>query len=702
MPWAIEKHKYLLLNFATLLASIVLNSIAHAENGPNTSGQTGLINTPNARIETDGVFRIGLAYLDPYTTSWISISALPRLEFSARYTAIANVEGFRDQEYGDYKDKAFDTKIQLFSESQWIPAVSVGVQDFLGTRVFAAEYFVASKRFGDVDISLGKGRRRIDGIFGGVRYTPFAESAWSFLAEHDATRYDTDLGASLSGAGKRLNKPAWGVEYRYGWLAGRLLQQGEVWGVNVFVSIPLMENEFVPKLHEPLPYAGSEGSGVPEKGVDVTAIERGLVDQGFRNITLERDDATLRASVTHPRIYAPGRVAGRAARVLEAHSSEEIENFDITVTENELPVISYDVRDRAALRGFFSFEKKWDELVPSLSTRAPQPDEAAQEKMRIESNMNQVSSSTPIVDFTGTEGHFVSFQREDNFLNSWRVVPFNLSTFFNDPSGAFRYDIFATANFDRRLAPKTLLKARARLTLLEDVSDVTQASNSTLPHVRSDVADYKREGPLKLDSLYINKLFHFSTGTYGRATVGYYEEMFGGVGGQLIYFPIHKPWAVDLSVDGLWQREVGGGLEFRDYSVVTSVLAFHYHLPWFGVNATLRTGRFLAKDDGARLEMARRFNSGIELGAWYAVTNGNDITSPGSPDDPYDDKGLFIIIPLRTMLTQDTRAAPRLSLSPWSRDVGQLVRSPGDLYRLMDERLGAEVTMDEQRLYFGQ
>lgn len=684
------------------LTGIVLIPFAHASNGPNTSGQTGLINSPDARLEADGMFRLGLAYLDPYTTSWISISALPRLELSARYTAIANVEGFQSQNYGDYKDKAFDTKLQLVQESTWLPALSVGIQDFLGTRVFAAEYVVASKRIGDVDISLGTGKKRIDGVFGGLRYTPFEDSSWSVLAEHDATRYDTDLGTDRSGAWKRYNKPAWGVEYRYGWLAGRVLQQGEEWGVNLFISIPLMEDEFIPKLHEPLPYSRDTTETAPEKGADVVAIERGLEDQGFRNIFLERDNATLHAVVAHPRISTPGRVAGRAARVLDAHSSTEIEKFSISITESDLPVISYDVQDRETLRGFLSFEKNWSDLEPTLSTRGSRPRSATENEVRLTSNLTQPTNSSPMMDLAGTDGHFVSFQQEDNFLNSWRVVPFNLSTFFNDPSGAFRYDIFATANFDRRLTSKLFFKSSVRLTLLEDVSDVTQASNSTLPHVRSDVADYKREGPLKLDSLYINKYFHLSSGTYGRATAGYYEEMFGGVGGQIIYFPIHKPWAVDLSVDGLRQREVGGGVDFREYAVVSSILSFHYRLPWYGVHATLRTGRFLAKDDGARVEVSRRFNSGFELGAWYTVTNGNDITSPGSPDDPYYDKGLFLVIPLRSMLTQDTRAAPRLSLSPWTRDVGQIVRSPGDLYRIMDERLGSKVTMEEQKLYFGQ
>src|SRR5690606_19724777 len=115
--------------------------------------------------------------------------------------------------------------------------------------------------------------------------------------------------------------------------------------------------------------------------------------------------------------------------------------------------------------------------------------------------------------------------------------------------------------------------------------------------------------------------------------------------------------------------------------------AFHYRLPYYGLTATVRAGRFLAKDNGVRVEMKRRFRSGFEMGAWYTVTDGKDITSPGSPDKPYQDKGIYGSIPLNAMLTRDTQAAGGFSLAPWTRDVGQMVQSPGDLYSIVERPL---------------
>ena len=63
-----------------------LYQLAAAE--PNTTGQTGLINMPDARMDEDGRLRFGASYFRPYVPIWASISMLPRLELSGRYTII--------------------------------------------------------------------------------------------------------------------------------------------------------------------------------------------------------------------------------------------------------------------------------------------------------------------------------------------------------------------------------------------------------------------------------------------------------------------------------------------------------------------------------------------------------------------------------------------------------------------------------------
>jgi hypothetical protein len=243
-------------------------------------------------------------------------------------------------------------------------------------------------------------------------------------------------------------------------------------------------------------------------------------------------------------------------------------------------------------------------------------------------------------------------------------------------------------------------KSAAQLTLLQNVSGVTQPSNSLLPHVRTDVAEYKKSGNVKLLQAVLNKFYHPRQRVYARASVGLYEEMFGGAGGQVLFYPEQGSWAFDVSVDSLRQRAVGGGLAFRNYSTVTALATVHYRFETSGVTAAVRAGGFLAKDTGARIEVKRRFRSGFEVGVWYSLTNGNDITSPGDPSSPYHDKGVFMSIPLSSMLTRDTQSAPKIAISPWTRDVGQMVSSPGDLYDMLEP---ANINMHDRDglQYFG-
>jgi membrane-associated phospholipid phosphatase len=137
-------------------------------------------------------------------------------------------------------------------------------------------------------------------------------------------------------------------------------------------------------------------------------------------------------------------------------------------------------------------------------------------------------------------------------------------------------------------------------------------------------------------------------------------------------------------VDAVKQRDFNGGFGFQDYQTVTALAAVHYKLPYQST-FTVRSGRFLAKDYGARFEIKRRFRIGMELGAWYTVTNAVDNGIAQEPN--YHDKGVFVSIPFEALLTNDTRVTTGFSIAPWTRDAGQMVYSPVDLYNTLEKPL---------------
>jgi hypothetical protein len=670
-----------------LLAAVLEPAAAE----PSTTGQTGLINMPDARIEADGTLRLGVSYFRPYLPVWASVTLLPRLETSFRYTTIRDLPSNLGQGFGDFKDKAFDTKLLLLREDRWWPNLAIGKQDVFGTELFSSEYAVLSKRFGHSDYTLGYGTDRIDGLFGGVRYRPAWAGKFALVAEYDANEYTNDFAAAESGADSRDGDWTYGVEYKKGWFGVQLAAQGDDLGVNAHVDIPLMDREFVPKIHEPDPYAEQPPRAAIDQWLADTSyaarLARALEKRDYKNIRLAFDGHTLSATLTNTRISMTGRAVGRAARVLLALGPEDTRAIRVTYTVEGMPALTYEFTDTHKLERYFDGLLSREQLDHYLDVRYAQPSTHAgvsSEAVEFSADDNAMKPGKMRTD----EGHVLSFRKEASDLSTFQIVPLNLGVFFNDPNGAARFDVFTTANYTKQIGTARFLESSVRFTLYENISEVSQPSNSTLPHVRTDIAQYSRNGGrLKLAKLLVNQYLQPAERVYARLSAGYYERMFAGTGGQVLYLPEQKPWAVDFSLDWLRQRSTDGGFGFRSYDTVTALGAFHYRIPAWGLTATARAGRFLARDNGVRFELQRRFRSGITLGFWYTRTDGDDITPPGSPGDPYYDKGVFASIPLGPMLTRDTQARASFALAPWTRDVGQMVVSPGDLYTRFDRTL---------------
>ena len=673
---------------------------------PANNGQSGYINMPSAFVEADGTFSTGYSFDNPYGSVWATATILPFMQVTGRYVSINGIPGFTNEqgqygfEYGRYKDKVVDAKVRLWRESTWLPSVAVGATDLQGTVLFKGQYIVATKNFGaqrNIEASIGYGRKRPDGFFGGARWHSLSMPGLAFVAEYDGNDYSKDFQSSLTAAGERRKGPAVGVEYRWGWLGAQIARHRDQFSANAYVSIPFYEREFVPKIFEPAPF---DPKKAPERvsaeewqqnGSHGAQLVQALVKQDFKNVRVEFENGTLKLTLTNNRISNMGRAVGRAARTALAFAPTGTRAIRITYTKVEQPIATYEFLDLQRLTDYLTGIVDRERFLQTVLVRYATPyDKVGGDQEGLLASVRDDSNGLAVQ--VGQDGNMVQVASEDREANRFKVVP-KLSFFFNDPSGALRYEFAAAGNYDKRLAAGTYLNSAFRLDVFENVSGVTQKSNSLLPHVRTDVAEYKRGGRFKLNRLLLNKYMTLDERLYVRASAGFYEEMYRGAGGQVLYLPKDSRWAADLSVDALQQRGFKGWFDKRDYNTVTALGALHYKLP-YDITVTARGGRFLAKDNGVRMEFKRRFASGVEIGAWYAKTSGKDITNPGSPENPYNDKGVFLSVPLNIMLPMDSQANAGLALSPWTRDVGQMVASPGDLYELMEQPRRDMTTFD--------
>ena len=117
-------------------------------------GVKGLIGIPTARMSADGTLTTTAAIQSRTSSYSITYQVTPWLESTFRYT------GFN--EFFHY-DRNYEAKVRLWPEQKYLPQVALGIRDLVGTGVYGSEYLVASKKYGNFDVTVGMGWGRLSG-----------------------------------------------------------------------------------------------------------------------------------------------------------------------------------------------------------------------------------------------------------------------------------------------------------------------------------------------------------------------------------------------------------------------------------------------------------------------------------------------------------------------------------------------------------
>ena len=204
-------------------------------------------------------------------------------------------------------------------------------------------------------------------------------------------------------------------------------------------------------------------------------------------------------------------------------------------------------------------------------------------------------------------------------------------------------------------------------------------ADGKLHHVRQNRRLYLTEGESGLRRMALDYNYSITENLLGRFSVGYLEWMYGGLGGEFLYIPDHKNWAI--GVDAYWvkQRDFDQKFSFQDYDTVTGFISFYYDLPFYNLRLKTSGGRFLAEDKGVHIDLSRRFNNGSRVGAIIALTDcDSECVGEGSFN-----KWIYFSLPMDPFYTRsNTRGKANYAWSPLTKDAGQKVE-PGSLYNLM-------------------
>ena len=125
---------------------------------PGNFGLPGIIDLPTAKRFTDGELVLTHQNHKYLFMNGISFQAMP-LGVSFRYAGHGSGGVFAQDRIN--WDRSFDAHFSIIDEGQYLPALSIGLRDFIGTGWYSSEYFVGTKSFKNLELTAGIGFGRL-------------------------------------------------------------------------------------------------------------------------------------------------------------------------------------------------------------------------------------------------------------------------------------------------------------------------------------------------------------------------------------------------------------------------------------------------------------------------------------------------------------------------------------------------------------
>ncbi|EHQ56692.1 putative lipoprotein (DUF940) [gamma proteobacterium HIMB55] len=640
-------------------------------------GTTGLIDIPTARMQPDGTLTATAAFDGRHRQFALSYQIAPWLEGTFRYT------GFDEFSYWD---RNYEVKAQLWDENLFLPAVAFGIRDAVGTGVFGSEYLVATKGIGQLDVSLGVGWGRLAGngdltnparllsdrfdqrrtsqifgvdgtgdrgnggevsfgdffsgpeigLFGGLQYV-LPEYPLTVLVEYNPDRYAFDRrnGSSL---------PSSSISYGIKWTAfpgveiAASHQHGDEVGLAIEFSLDSLSDPIRPTDRDFISSYYLPQNKLPPQIQKERWYSRLLYD-------VERSGLLLVEGTLSQDQQQAQLVVGNASLALWSDAIGDLTAMADLHLPPSVRTIFFVVEDGGHRTATIVVPR------PSSSYKA----DAATHLSRI-----RVLSGRTLEDP----------QHRTSFVTGKLNTELNLKSRFQlfDPDDPARYQVYADLFAEYSLSSHWAIRASLALNLENNFDEsLRQKSDSVLPKVRSDIVKYLNQGESGLEKLIVEGRNTYGRSIHYRAFAGVLEEMFSGVGGEVLYWPSKSRLAFGASIAYAKQRDFDRSLKHLDYDVMTGHLSAYWATPFYNYDVAVHVGRYLAKDTGATLEVRRTFRNGWQVGVWATLT---DVPFEDFGEGSFD-KGMYFQLPLDTIFGGATRSKLGTRIRPIQRDGGQ-------------------------------
>jgi hypothetical protein len=656
-------------------------------------GGTGLIQTPTSRMLAEGDLRVSYTDNDQYRFWSATLQLFPWFQSTVRYTDV------RTRLYSPFpsfsgdqtlKDKGIDAKFRILEENYYLPELSVGFRDFGGTGFFESEFIGLSKNMGNFDFHLNMGwgylgttgntsnpfceisdnfctrprgftgrggkidyQRFFKGraaIFGGLEYqTPWAPLRLKL--EYEGNDYIDDT------AGRLKQDSRWNLGAAYSWNDFDFslnYQRGNTIGFGVNYNFNLHSISQIKVDRPPRPLLVKTNDFHIQQ-VNSTRLINDLYSQGgfaTQHSEFNEDSVTVYGQQTSYRNN--NEAIERMGRIMAYELPESVKTYRIVDTVGSIALV-----ETVIDADTFKAQAKYQTLEPDLSSTYHRQD----------LNSSSIDNFEP----TTTTGFFSS------------IETFWIQTFGN-PEDFYLYQAGVLLNGGYSYNGKLSISGAVKVNLFENFDKfkyTTDSANSTLPRIRTNAREYVSNRDVTMENLFLHWNDRIAPNLYAQVYGGYLETMFGGVGAEILYRPVDSNLSFGFDINYVQQRSYENDHQFFDYKVLTGHANIYWQPSFLSdTQLTFNIGQYLAKDKGVTLDVAKRFDSGIVVGAYAAFTN---VSSDEYGEGSFT-KGFYLSIPFDLISLKPARGRGSLPWTPIARDGGQPLNRPITLYNTTQER----------------
>ncbi len=652
-----------------------------------TSGGIGLIQTPTARMGREGDMFFNYSDIEQYRFWSVNLQLFPWMESTIRYTDVRSRLFSNEFEFsGDQtlKDKGIDVKFRLFEETRYIPETAIGFRDFGGTGFFESEFVGVSKKFGDFDINLGIGWgylgtsgnvtnpicrlssefcNRPEGFsgrggsiefghffkgpaafFGGIEY----QTPWDFLRvklEYEGNDYSNDQDQSI------VQQSAWNLAatYSYNDFDFSLSYiRGNTFGLSMNYKFNLHDLR-QKKLSSPPREVNQDRRNFPVSNIDGPELVKNLYNEaGFVTKSSALNDEQFTIYGTQVAYRDHDESIQRVARVLIDTLPNDIDRIKIVENVNDLPMLETQI-DVPLFIQAANYERLETDIRESY--------------VRSDTSEDTLNEYKPV----STSGFY------SNLESYWAQT-------FGSPEKFYFYQgglIYSTGYvFNEHFS----IEANLEATLIDNYEDFNFTQDNevaSLPRVRTQIREYVSQNSVSLDSLFAHWQNRIAPNWYAQVYAGYLETMFGGFGAEFLYQPVNSNFSYGFDINYVQQRDFENYLDFLDYEALTGHVNMYWQPEFLNdIHVTFNIGQFLAKDRGINIDLEKRFDSGITVGVYAAITN----VSAEEYGEGSFTKGFYITIPFDLFTTRPSKGGGYIPWAPIARDGGQMLNRPSQLH----------------------